>query len=72
MGLFKTKTRKLEERIESLEGELGLFYHVDSDGYVDHKEEKDGNWRSVLARLTKLEEAEKEEKSSQLLGKGGK
>ncbi|UOF77981.1 hypothetical protein [Caudoviricetes sp.] len=51
MRIFKRK-KTLEKRIESLENYLGLFYHVDTDGYNEHKQDGDDKW----TKLGKLEE----------------
>lgn len=51
MKLFKRK-KTLEKRIESLENYFGLFYHVDTDGYNEHKQDGDDKW----TKLGKLEE----------------
>ena len=63
MSIFKrtTKYKKLLQRVESLESDLGLFYTVDSDNYAEHKQEKGGY--GSLARLDdRVKELEKKGK----------
>lgn len=49
MKLFK-RPNSLKKRIESLENYLGVFYHVDSDGYNEHKQDGDDKW-TLLGKL---------------------
>lgn len=51
MKLFKRKNQNAK-RIESLENYLGVFYHVDSDGYAEHKQDGEDKW----TKLGKLEQ----------------
>lgn len=51
MKLFK-RPNSLKKRIESLENYFGVFFHVDSDGYAEHKVDGDDKW----TKLGKLEE----------------
>ena len=64
MKLFKRKNT-LAKRIESLETYLGVFYHVDSDGYNEHKQDGDDKWTKLgklEQRIKDLEEAKKGKK----------
>lgn len=64
MSIFKRK-KKLEKRIESLENFFGLFYHVDTDGYNEHKQDGEDRWTKLGKledRIKALEEAKKGKK----------
>lgn len=64
MKLFK-RPNGLKKRIESLETYLGVFYHVDSDGYNEHKQDGDDKWTKLgklEQRIKDLEEAKKGKK----------
>jgi len=64
MKLFKRKNA-LAKRVESLETYLGVFYHVDSDGYNEHKQDGDDKWTKLgklEQRIKDLEEAKKGKK----------
>jgi len=49
MKLFKRRN-SLKKRLETLEEHLGVFYHVDSDGYAEYKRDGDDKW-NVISRL---------------------
>lgn len=64
MKLFKRRN-SLKKRLETLEEHLGVFYHVDADGYAEYKRDGDDKW-NVISRLEervkKLEEEKKGKK----------
>lgn len=55
------RNKKLIKRIENLEEYLGIFYHVDTDGWVNHKLEQDGY--GVIQKLKRdIKDLKKEQK----------
>ena len=56
MKRFKSKLLK---RVESLENYFGLYFTVDSDGYIEHRLDKQDTWSELPKledRIKKLEE----------------
>jgi hypothetical protein len=46
MKFFQTKYKKLLQRIETLENELGYVYAVDTDGFAEHVE-RPGSYSTI-------------------------
>lgn len=64
MKLFK-RPNSLKKRVESLENYFGIFFHVDSDGYAEHKQDGDDKWTKLgklEQRIKDLEDANKKGK----------
>ncbi len=61
MKLFKTKTKKLQERIASLEQHIGVIYTTE-DGYAEHLNREWGELPALEKRVKAVEEEKKGKK----------